>query len=301
MGVGRRRRPAGRGGPELERAGRLPAGWLFFGLLETVLEVKVARGEFTRRTDQEARQRLVITTARLKGYLEDWRLHIVALPDEEKLQREDIIYDALSEACLINRRLSRKIYFDDPYQDLDLLQGTLLCQTLLDCAIKRVVAQVLPAVDWTWLEGPHDQLLLEKRMQTAGWWPFTIRSLRSHLQPDAMAFIFSLGTLRARQDHGPCLRRCDEVGDHCVTDQVHTQGLPRHVTADCDCPLLSPQMDEVVALLQAGLVPTIAISMPKDDSEQIEILLNGEKFDKGGRRCVSHFLRMSCSIGNISG
>ncbi len=257
--------------------------WLFFGLLETVLERKVAWGEFTRQIDKEDGRRLVITTTRLKGYLEDWRLHMVGLPDEEKLQREDIIYDALSEACLINRRLSRKLYFDDPHQDSDLLQETLLCQTLLDCAIRRVVIQVLPTVDWTCLEGPNDQLLLEKRMQTAGWCPFTIRSLRLHLQPDDMAFVFSLGILRARQDHAPCVKRYEEVGDHCVADQVDTLALPRHVAVDCDCPLLSPQMDEVFALLQAGLVPTIAISMPEDDSKQIEFLLSGERLDNGVR------------------
>ena len=271
------------GGRSFNELAAFLQAWLFFGLLETVLGVKVARGEFTRQTDEEEGRRLVITTTRLKSYLEDWRLHMVALPKEERLQREDIIYDALSEACLVNRRLSRKIYFDDPYQDSDLLQETLLCQTLLDCAIKRVVAQVLAAIDWTWLEGPNDQLLLEERMRTAGWCPFTIRSLRLHLQPDAMAFIFSLGTLRARQDHGPCQKRFEEVGDHCVADQVDTQALPMHVTADCDCPLLGPQMDEIVELLQAGFVPNVAISMPEDDSEQIEILLSGERFEKSGR------------------
>ncbi len=257
--------------------------WLFFGLLETVLGIKVLWSDFTRQSNEGQGPRLVITTAKLKGFLEDWRLRLVALTSEEKLQREDIIYDALSEACLINRRLSRNLYLDDPYPDSELLQETLLCQTLLDCAMRRVVTEVLPAVDWTWMEGPNDQPLLEKRMQTAGWCPFTVRALRLHLQPDAMAFIFSLGTLRTREDHGPCQKRYEMVCDHCVADQIDTQALPRHVRTDCACPLLSPDMDEMIKLIEAGLVPVVSISIPEDDSEPTEILLNGVRFEKAER------------------
>ncbi|KIW73337.1 hypothetical protein PV04_01467 [Phialophora macrospora] len=126
-----------------------------------------------------------------------------------------------------------------------------------------------PPLIWTWMEGLNDQMLFERRMQTADWCVFTIRFLRVHLQPDSMAFIFSLGTLRAQQDHGPCQKRYEAGGDHCVADQADAQALPRHVTTDCDCPLLSPRMDEIVVLLRAGFVPRVAISLPEDRNTRV--------------------------------
>ena len=74
-----------------------------------MLEVKVPRGEFTRLTDEEEGfvgqgRWLLITTSWLIGYLEDWKLDMAALTEGKKLQREDMIYDALSEAALVNRQ-----------------------------------------------------------------------------------------------------------------------------------------------------------------------------------------------------
>ena len=103
-----------------------------------------------------------------------------------------------------------------------------------------------------------------------------------------MAFISSLRTLRTKQDHGLCQERYKEVGGHCVAGHVHTKILPRHVTADYDCPLLGPQKDEIEELLQDGYVPSGAISLPEDDGELIEILFSGERFEKSEREICTY-------------
>ncbi|KAL8976177.1 MAG: hypothetical protein Q9205_007769, partial [Flavoplaca limonia] len=78
--------------------------WLFFGLLETVLGVKVDSSEFLREVKDKGISRRVITTSKLDIYLENLRSDNARLSDQEKLQREDTIWDALSKAIYTDSR-----------------------------------------------------------------------------------------------------------------------------------------------------------------------------------------------------
>ena len=142
--------------------------------------------------------RQFITTSKLAAYLGEFRRCFTNISDEEKLEREFIIWDALSEATTVDYRLNRKIYLGDPNPNSDRLQKTLLCQTLLSLALERIIAEVIISVDWKVIEGPSFQPWLQKRMTEAGWCPFDIRFPSLNFDPDIMAFIFSLD-VKARQ------------------------------------------------------------------------------------------------------
>ena len=148
--------------------------------------------------DEEDLRRF-ITTSKLAAYLGEFRLSFTNISDEEKLENEVINWDALSEATTVTYRLNRKIYLSDPNPNLDILQKTLLCRTLLSLALERLIAKIIISVDWKVLEGPSFQPWLQKRMTEAGWCPFDIRFLSLNFDPDIMAFILSLVDVQARQ------------------------------------------------------------------------------------------------------
>ncbi|KAL9614296.1 MAG: hypothetical protein Q9167_001179 [Letrouitia subvulpina] len=275
--------------------------WLFFGLLETVLGEKIPSSEFTRLVDDDKSPRLVISTERLAVYLDGSKLTLTNLPSDEMLQRQVIIYDALSEAMIVNYRLNRKIFFGDPYPNSDLLQETLFCQTLLLLALERFMAKIMKDIDWTWFEAPHFQPLLEKRMVKAGWCPFDVQFLRLTFAPDVIAFIFSLGCTNTLKDHSLCQERYSKIGDHCVADSIGTQTLPKHVAPDCDCPLIGPDMDEIGTAIKNGKLPAVALSWPQDDPEDVDLSLWGEdltdnKLDVGRYFAISHVWKQG--LGN---
>lgn len=276
--------------------------WLFFGLLETVLGRNIPLDDFTRSiVDDEADPRVFITTSKLLAYLDEFKLAFTSLDDHEKMQREDIIWDALSEAMLVNYRLNRKIYFGDSYPNSELLQETLLCQTLLYLALERFIAKVITDVDWTTLEGPNFQPLLEKRMIDAGWCPFDVQFLRLTFDADVMAFIFSLGCTSVSKDHRLCHERLSDFGDHCVADSVDTKILPSHTEPDCTCPLIGPDMDEIETALRNGTLPVVALSLPEGDLEDVEFLLweedlNDSQLDLGRYFAISHVWKVG--LGN---
>ena len=264
--------------------------WLFFGLLETVLGRKIAFEEFTRLMDNDEEDlRRFITTSKLSAYLDDFRLSFTNISDEEKLEKEDIIWDALSEAKIVNYRLNRKIYLGDSYPSSDVLQETLLCQTLLHLALVKFIAKVITSVDWKVLEGSRSQPWLEKRMTEAGWCPFDVGFLCLNLDPDSTAYIFSLGCTSTSKDHCLCGERYSEFGDHCVADSVGMKSLPRHLEPHCDCPLIGPDMNEIETAVRNGTVPVIALSLSQDDLEDVDFLLREQGLNDGQREIGTYF------------
>lgn len=261
--------------------------WLFFGLLGTVLGREIPSEEFTRLMDNEEGPRRVITTSKLAAYLDEFRLSFTNMSDEEKIEREDIIWDALSKAESVNCQLNRKIYRGDPYPNSDILQGTLLCQTVLYLALERFIARVITSVDWKVLERPSFQPWLVKRMTEVGWCPFDVQFLWLTFDPDIMAFIFSLGSTSTSRDHRICNERYKEFGDHCVADSVGMRSLPKHVEPHCGCPLIGPDMTDIETAVKNGTIPVIVLSLPQDDLEDVEFLLREQTLTDG-----------QCGIGN---
>ena len=277
-------------GRKLDDLATFLQSWLFFGLLVTVLGRKIPCEEFTRlMNDDEEDPRRFITTSKLAAYLDEFKLRFTKMSDEEKLKREDIIWDALSEAKLVNYRLNRKMYLGDPSPNSDILQGALLCQTLLYLALERFVAKVIISVDWKVLEGTSFQPCLEKRMKEAGWCPFDVRFLWLTFDPDVTAFIFSLGCTSTSKDHGLCHERYIEFGDCCVADSVGMRSLPKHVEPQCNCPLIGPDMNDIETAVRNGTVPVIALSLPQDELEDVDFLLWEENLNDDQRGIGRYF------------
>lgn len=256
--------------------------WLFFGLLESVLGVKIPKEDFTRlKDDGKDGKQTVMTTTRLKQYLEDWRRRVSNLSEEEKVRYEEVIWDLMSEAVEVNGHLNCQLFYGEHIPESEPLLESLFCQTLLELALWRALDDILPRIKWSRLENPNQLKLLQDRMIAAGWCPYTVSFLEHRLTPDAQAFMFSLHTLSAQQDHSPCKSAgFDEIGCHCVADPIDGAATlkARHVTPDCECQPLGPPAHKIIELIEEGWTPVVAIAT-SDDTDEIEILATGIKFD----------------------
>ena len=281
------------GGRSLKEMSAFLQVWLLFGLLESVLGIKIPKEDFIR-LGEDGKQ-AVITTTRLKHYLEDWRHRMISLSEAEKDHKATVIWECLSEAASVNSHLNFQLFYGEAMSDSEPLLEALFCQTLLDSALRRALLDILPDTWWSLMDtSGNNLLLLWDRMVAAGWCPYTVSFLEDQLQPDAQAFVFSLGTLRAQQDHSPCISAgFDQIGCHCVAGEpnVPTTLKAKHVTPDCGCQPLRPPMQDIIEQIEGGWIPILAIAT-SNDTEHIEILTGGRKPDLesklGGYFALSH-------------
>ena len=126
-------------------------------------------------------------------------------------------------------------------------------------------------------------------MIEAGWCPFDVRFLRVTFDPDITAFIFSLGCTSASKDHRLCEERYWEGGDHCVADSIGMKSLPRHVEPHCGCSLIGPDMTYIETAVRNGTIPLIVLSLPQENTEDVDFLLWEQALDDGQREMGKYF------------
>jgi hypothetical protein len=249
--------------------------WLFFGLLESVLGVKIPAEDFKRlEEDGKDGNRMVIATTRLKHYLDEWRRRMSRLSKADKDLQTDVIWGYISRAVFANKFLNRKMDEED-IAGSEALQESVFCQTLLEHALRRALADLLPNTNWPDLDYGFAQMLLSQRMITAGWCPYAFNFLEMELQPDAQAFIFSLSSLRTQEDHSLCkLAGFDRVGLQCVAHQTDGAAAPKtkHVTPDCDCEYLGPPTEALIEVIEQGMTPIVAIAI-SESTDDIDVIV----------------------------
>jgi hypothetical protein len=266
--------------------------WLFFGLLESVLGVKVPKEDFTCLKEVgKVGHQVVITTKRLKHYLEEWRRRISRLSEVDRESQGNVIWACLGRAIAANQHLNLKFCTEDIPGSEPLLESV-FCQTLLEHALRRALTDMLPGFGWAIFDYPYAQKLLTEKMVAAGWCPYAVEFLEDELQPDAQAFIFSLNSLRAQEDHSLCKSAgFKQIGRQCVAHQTDgaATSKTKHVTADCECEESGPPMEAIIKTIEEGLIPVITIAI-SDDS--VDVIVYGveytEEFDFYQYFAISH-------------
>lgn len=267
-------------GRSYDEAAAFLQSWLFFGLLETVLGFKVDPEEFLCEVNKDGSLQKVITTTKLATHLETFNRDLKFWSAQERARREDIIWDALSEASVVNDSWNQVLYAGNLQTDSLLLHETLFCQTMLYLALARFLDKAIPSIGWMKLEGNKCSRFLEVRMDQAGWCPFDIQYLCVNLDPDVMAFIFSLGSHSTSTDHSVCHERYRGPRDHCVSQSIDAQSLPQHVTAECQCPHLGPNRELIEASIKNNNIPIIALVLQEDDPDDVGFMMWEEELDE---------------------
>jgi hypothetical protein len=150
---------------------------------------------------------------------------MIRLSESEKDREGDFIWTYMDQAVSVNSYLNSQLFEEEDILAPKPLRESLFVQTLLDNALRRALLDILPDLWWSIMEKQSNHVrLISERMVAAGWCPYTVSFLEMKLQPDAQAFVFSLGTLRAQQDHTPCTSAgFGQIGCHYVAGQIDMQ------------------------------------------------------------------------------
>ncbi|TID20896.1 hypothetical protein E6O75_ATG05661 [Venturia nashicola] len=242
--------------------------WLFFGLLRAVLDIPISQTDFTRRDESDGRQ--LITTALLPKHLEDWKARYDLFGKEEQETIVQTTYEYVTEAQTVNNMLTYLLFYGKDIEDSDVLKQTLYANMLLTDALQGTQTRLLQDQDCN--PPPQQDTFLREYMIASGWCISTVGYMQENLPLQEQAYAFSLGSIRALQDHSMCK---EDVATGCMLGRVGEDFKPLHVESDCRCEMISPSIEEFVSMLVEGLIPLITIVRAEDDSDCLQLLVEG--------------------------
>ncbi|KAF2103073.1 hypothetical protein NA57DRAFT_72058 [Rhizodiscina lignyota] len=221
--------------------------WLFFGYLNMSFQGKVHLEDFVRTAESSASK--WITTSNLSTYVED---RIYYMKTDPPTQMRDSVFEMLRAARRTVEHIMPVMYMAYPERSskFELLLAVGFSISLL----VRAMDEIGFALRGDALPYSSDiSLLLEQRMLSEGWCPYTIAHLLNQ-SLDTGVYAYALGTTRTNQDHMAC------SAEACTAYQTGDNFEAAHVLSGCDCRMVGPQMDEIIRILEEGDIPIIQIN-----------------------------------------
>ncbi len=241
-----------------ELQGRTPAeagsflqAWLYFGLLQEVLGIKIVTTAFVR---VDASRKSFITTRKLQAYLHTWKSHI----DQERKSASDDVLKKRNQravACL-NHAYNVWFNFDEDERD-DLLGPEIgLSIHILASTLEHALTCVcdIPVADVPWrLERNY---FLTQRMIDYGWCPSIVEQICAD---NHIAFQYYASLLAAPSDprrHGEC-----KAGDHgCSAKTVDDASyVTKHHLPHLECDFISADLDVLCDIVRGGTIPLVCL------------------------------------------
>ena len=242
--------------------------WLFFGILKTVLDVEHPEELYTR---QDASGVRVLTTERLLKHVGVLRSQHASLHSDDQEDWLDARHASLSASGTVCEALSYHLTYEDFEEDMTPLLQTLFAAHLLCDTLKDVNYQLRFGMASRGSPKPdpflRDQFLKHK------WCVATVEYVQKTIPFALQALALVLGSERTRDDH----RMCTPPG--CMRNQVRPGYRPMHVTSDCCCELIQVPVDEVISMLEEGLIPIVGINVPAERSAEVKLRVHGVDFD----------------------
>ena len=266
----------------------------YFGRLYGILGPDIVLADFTVR-DEDGE--VFLTTEKLEAYLLAWRARVGLLDEWEKVQLRERYKLILEQAAIVLRHLAwflewsftnvpvRQAY---PF-DNNPLGNTHFACVVLHHALANACERVLeiPSRDGNSLSLKAQLPWLKRRMEREGWCPYTILKLYTACDIDELAYGYTLATVRTDTgDHGACTEQT------CFANNVPTPTADnsnvlkaKHVNPECDCWTVHAPIDEVIAILEEGLVPVLRIGT--DDGYKLSLHPRRANRDKNGGRYIA--------------
>lgn len=239
--------------------------WLFFGLLETVIQLPQNRnlilGDFL------SEDRGSIDTKRLSGYLEEWRNHEVDMKDDHTIRmiRTQVALDRAREVVRDHCSMDGQHYRKQQIHPELCLSLMVLGETLSNAKSKIVEKLGCNIRGWYGdaTEGwGSPECLLEKMKNTGGWCPGTLRVLRGQLKSMATSLLAASYShdaeiLKQRShincnDAHPCQHT--PVDGHGKYQRRHTPQCPNAK----ECRSIGPLIEDILTTIEGDNYPLLS-------------------------------------------
>lgn len=221
------------------------------------------------------------TTGHLESCLQAWVRRVRASSEAERFETNECCYREMRRAGKLLNSLS---IFLDTFLDLLPMPGmeeltdqiaaigaahalSVLMFKALQAAIDLAfhTRSKKPQPDWLWAtKGTFFKWMMER----SGMCPYTVERLVDTSGIEELAFAYALGTIRTQQDHSNCRK------NSCFANNINSDGkdFPRHIDGECrKCSTVSVPLEQIVAIIESGSVPTLRTQNNVDDVEKISL------------------------------
>lgn len=257
--------------------------WIFFGLLEEVLESKIAIENFT----YEEEGKKYLTTARLPEIVENWVERCWTTSAGEKLTHYKVCEECLEKAAFTLQKLSAE---NEPLLELQLSTESHVC---LGALVSYLGIATAVAYDHAIPPRGHFAFkdCLTDRMAKTGWCPNEIEYLRGDTDLEAFYYVSNLRKI-TYQDHDLC------TSSKCIANQIspHTY-MTSHSEKTCKnstCKHIGVDQQEMLHILEDGHIPLIQFDRNNSCTPSAMRLVSSENV--AGYVAISHV--WSDGLGN---
>ncbi|KAK7467678.1 hypothetical protein VKT23_004731 [Stygiomarasmius scandens] len=239
---------------------------LTFGLLESVLEAKIAEPTLLHRDEDTGRT--VLRSTGLDALLLDWRdrIHQCTVTDETQCRAwAERVGQTLQKAHAMFMRAvlqsGPSAFHDAPDTQEDDVAAIVVAIAAIGEALTIGMISFPPEyprpprLQWSFVFASHDTL--KKGMANDGWCPSIVEILSDSVCALGYASLCGPSTREWSGGHEECTTRVCKL--HNIDSSTYKN---KHVIPACDCAYLKPSTDDVIELLQDNRIPII---VPSDD------------------------------------
>lgn len=253
--------------------------YLYFGLLQEVLGVKVKTDDFLRYENEQ----VFISTSNLPVYFSEWKDRVEAemvvdvLASEKRKGRiEDMLSCAQQMLKNIFRPDDNAWYSTHAGAPELFLSIGILAETLewgkIEVFGERHLQQtgtVSPmsfSVSARAENGFASAAYMQRLMEADGWCSHQVGYILSNLGLTGMYFCYTLGTSSGAKSHKNCSM------ERCVVSQIDEATYTTvHSTLECRCSHVFPDMPKMKAIISQGGIPLICMNAKGNDTT-IEVI-----------------------------
>jgi hypothetical protein len=234
--------------------------WLFFGLLEELIQEQVAVEDFLAE-DKGDNSELFLSTRHLGEYIQRWESKVSECGQEQKLRWNVRSFKVLD----MHLHVLSSLYDDDvqeAYPDGVLLRITPPLAVLHEHLNHVRFCVIFPRSARLSLRPPSlDNSLFWEEMERKGWCPYQIQEIEFAHSPSLKEYAKSFRPITSSiiNHHGHCSR--DECTVNMVDEETYTT---KHVSEECKCEFIKPDIQKIADALNSGCIPLIGL----DDSGQ---------------------------------
>lgn len=228
--------------------------WLFFGLLNQILDRTITHHEFLTVGKQR------IDTTSLPSHLARWKHQYAGLERAQQLAEQERVCRTLREARRVMNQIgsTRSVFETLDFLGPELELSIWICIQTLEFELFRDLLPRQRVID------DHDTSIctsLLGKLATNNYCPNQIDMLARCMDVSSLYYVSLLGPPKIKKNHAGCTVR------QCLVDQVdESRYETKHTRESCECHFVHPDLEKVHAVLGKGGIPILS---PNVDSEGI--------------------------------
>lgn len=238
------------GGRSLIDAQRFLQTWLFFGMLNEILDIEILTGDFVRMDGSQA----LMTTHKLRSYLHTWKSRVESEMEEGAvdvtLRRNRRVTECLALSCTFWRGMDANMKGRLIAPEVEL--SIQILAVTLEHAVTSVCDIPVELAPWRLTRSSF----VTDRMIRDGWCPTIIEQIWYPTHLTLLYYASLLGPPKDRLRHDGCVASnslCEAKKMDYATYQT------KHAKEGCECQFIGPDVEQLDGIVRKGRIPLLCL------------------------------------------